>query len=146
MGVPALGVPVDGPSDDCLSEEAVVGILPVIELLRRRLLFASALLSRCDLADGLLRCGWLSRAFCAFRGDDVRALTAAMRAMAAFAMLGAPPDWAELIAIAPVGALLVATLPASGCNKDGNVGSGGICSLFTRSRNLTSNLLTFRSS
>lgn len=73
-------------------------------------------------------------------------MVACRRAIAALATLGAPPDWAELMAAAAEGALLAATLPASGSKRDGKVGSGGICSLLTKSRSLTSNLLTFRSS
>lgn len=73
-------------------------------------------------------------------------MVACRRAIAALATFGAPPDWAELMAAAAEGALLAARLPASDSNRDGNVGSGGICSLLTRSRSLTSNLLTFRSS
>jgi hypothetical protein len=76
----------------------------------------------------------------------VRWFVACRRAIAALATFGAPPDWAELMAAAAEGTLVVAILPASGCKRDGSVGSGGICSLLTRSRNLTSNLLTFRSS
>lgn len=56
MGVPALGVPDEGPSDDCLRDEAVVGTVPLNEVFRRRRFDASTLLSRCDRADGLLRC------------------------------------------------------------------------------------------
>lgn len=54
-GVPALGVPDEGPVDDCLSAEDCVGILPLIEVFKRRRFAASALLSLCDLAAPALR-------------------------------------------------------------------------------------------
>jgi hypothetical protein len=87
-----LGVPDEGPSDDCLRDEAVVGTVPLSEVFKRRRFDASALLSRWDRAEGLLRCAWLRRAFWTFRGEDVRWFVACRRAIAALATLGAPPD------------------------------------------------------
>lgn len=63
FGVPALGVPDEGPRDDCLRDEAVVGTVPLRDVFRRRRFDASALLSLWDRAEGLLRCAWLRRAF-----------------------------------------------------------------------------------
>ena len=56
FGVPALGVPEEGPREDCRSDEAVVGTVPLRDVFSRRRFDASALLSRWDRADGLLRC------------------------------------------------------------------------------------------
>lgn len=63
FGVPALGVPEEGTREDCLSDEVVVCMVPLSEVFKQRRFDASALLSRWDLADGLLRCAWLRRAF-----------------------------------------------------------------------------------
>lgn len=54
-GVPAFGVPDDGPSEDCLRAEDCVGMLPLSEVFKRRRFAASALLSLCDRAAEALR-------------------------------------------------------------------------------------------
>lgn len=56
-GVPALGVPPEGPMEDCRRAEDCVGMLPLMDEFRRRRFAASALLSRCARAAEALRWG-----------------------------------------------------------------------------------------